>query len=107
MTEAEFQAQVIDVARYRGWMVMHQRPAQIRTGRWITAVQGDAGFPDLVLARPMAGELIFAELKKEGGRVSPLQKAWIRTLMATGAETYVWYPSDMLEIITRLSRSNT
>jgi len=44
MTESEFQAQVIDVARYRGWMVMHQRPAQIRTGRWITAVQGDAGF---------------------------------------------------------------
>jgi len=30
MTEAEFQAQVIDVARYRGWMVMHQRPAQIK-----------------------------------------------------------------------------
>ncbi len=107
MTEADFQAEVIDVARCHGWMVMHQRPAQIRTGRWITAVQGDAGFPDLVLARPVAGELIFAELKKQGGRVSALQKTWIRTLAATGAETYVWYPSDMLDIITRLSRSNT
>jgi len=106
VTEAEFQAQVIDLARYFGWKVMHQRPAQIRTGRWVTAIQGDAGFPDLVLARPTAGELIFAELKKEGGRISALQKAWIRTLTATGAETYVWYPSDMLEIITRLSRSN-
>jgi hypothetical protein len=107
MTEAEFQTQVIEIARYRGWMVMHQRPAQIRTGRWITAVQGDAGFPDLVLARPVAGDLIFAELKKEGGRVSALQKAWIRTLSLTGAEAYIWYPSDLTEIITRLSRSNT
>jgi len=106
MLESEFQAQVIDIARLRGWMVMHQRPAQIRTGRWITAVQGDAGFPDLVLARAHHGDLIFAELKKEGGRVSPLQKAWIRTLIGTGAEAYIWYPSDLPQIITRLSRSN-
>lgn len=106
MLESEFQTQVIKIARLRGWMVMHQRPAQIRTGRWITAIQGDAGFPDLVLARPRLDDLIFAELKKEGGRISPLQKAWIRTLIAAGGEAYVWYPSDLPEIITRLSRSN-
>jgi len=105
MTEAEFQSAVIEVARLRGWLVMHQRPAQIRPGRWATAIQGDAGFPDLVLARPRAGELIFAELKREKGRVSVMQKVWLRTLAAAGAEAYLWYPSDMPEIITRLSRS--
>ena len=107
MTEAEFQAQVIDIAQFRGWKVMHQRPAMGRNGRWITAITGDAGFPDLVLARAVPGDLIFAELKKEGGRVSALQAAWIRTLAATGAEAYIWYPSDMTEIISRLSRSMT
>ena len=106
MTEAEFQTQVIEIAQLRGWMVMHQRPAQIRTGRWITAIQGDAGFPDLVLARPRLGDLIFAELKKEGGRISPLQKAWLRTLHDAGGEAYIWYPSNLPAIITRLSRSN-
>lgn len=105
MTEAEFQSAVIEVARLRGWLVMHQRPAQIRPGRWATAIQGDAGFPDLVLARPRVGELVFAELKREKGRVSVMQRVWLRTLAATGAEAYLWYPSDMPEIVTRLSRS--
>lgn len=107
MTEAEFQAQVIDIARFRGWKIMHQRPAMGRNGRWITAVTGDAGFPDLVLARAVHGDLIFAELKKEGGRISPLQASWIRTLASTGVEAYIWFPSDITEIISRLSRSMT
>ena len=58
MTESEFQSQVIEIAKYRGWKVMHQRPAMIRTGRWVTAIEGDAGFPDLVLARSIPGDLI-------------------------------------------------
>ena len=99
MTEAEFQAQVIDIAQFRGWKVMHQRPAMGRNGRWITAITGDAGFPDLVLARAVPGDLIFAELKKEGGRVSALQAAWIRTLAATGADSvedfYADVPDDL------------
>ena len=107
MTESEFQRQVIEIARYRGWKVTHFRPAQIRPGKWITPIEGDAGFPDLVLARPILGDLIFAELKKENGRLSTGQVAWTRTLIATGAEAYVWFPSDLPEIIKRLSRSKT
>ncbi len=45
------------------------------------------------------------EEKREKGRVSVMQRVWLRTLAATGAEAYLWYPSDMPEIITRLSRS--
>jgi hypothetical protein len=107
MTESEFQRQVIEIARYRGWKVTHFRPAQIRPGKWITPIEGDAGFPDLVLARPILGDLIFAELKKENGRMSAGQVAWTRTLIATGAEAYVWFPSHLPEIINRLSRSKT
>lgn len=105
MTESEFQSQVIEIARLRGWKVAHFRPAQIRPGRWATPIQGDAGFPDLVLSRGLDGDLVFAELKKEKGRLSAGQVAWIRTLIAAGAEAYVWYPSDLPQIINRLSRS--
>ena len=56
-----------------------------------------------MLARPRAGELIFAELKREKGRVSVMQKVWLRTLAAAGAAAYLWYPSDMPEIVARLS----
>lgn len=104
MSEAEFQSQVIEIARMYGWKVSHFRPAQIRPGRWATPIQGDAGFPDLVLAHPTRG-VLFAELKKEKGRLSAGQVAWIRTLIAGGAEAYVWYPSDLPEITSRLSRS--
>jgi len=104
MTEAEFQSQVIDVARLRGWMVMHTKPAQIRPGVWATPMQGNPGFPDLVLCRPVEGDLVFAELKKEGGRLSVGQKAWLTALRAAGAEVYVWYPDDMEAIVQRLGK---
>ena len=107
MTEAEFQSAVIEVARLRGWMVMHTRPAQIRPGRWATPLTGNPGFPDLVLVRPVHGDIVFAELKKEGGRLSVGQKAWLTALKAAGAECYTWFPNDMEAIVERLGRIPT
>ena len=85
---------VIGLARAYGWLVHHQRPA--RTGRgWRTAIQGDAGFPDLVLAR--GHRLIFAELKSQRGELSAGQKNWMVTLGDEDwPETTVWRPSDLL-----------
>lgn len=102
--EAEFQSAVIQAARYNGWRVHHTRTVQIRPGVWATPLQGDSGFPDLVLAHPDRG-VIFAELKSARGRLSPEQDRWIRTLVACGAEAYVWRPTDMVTILNRLSRS--
>lgn len=104
MTEAQFQAAVIDLARLCGWRVMHTRAAQIRPGVWATPIQGDAGFPDLVLCRPIQGDFIVAELKTETGRVSAGQHLWLRALDAAGVETYVWRPTDLPTIKTRLRR---
>jgi len=107
MTEAEFQNKVIEVARMYGWKVMHTRPAQMQSGRWATPIQGDAGFPDLVLARPRDGDLIFAELKATKGRVSIAQAAWLKTITMTRmAEAHLWYPDDLPKIIKRLARTN-
>jgi len=57
---------------------------------WRTAVQGDVGFPDLVLVRAPRGEvgarLIFAELKAEKGKESPEQTDWLDELFDTSIE---------------------
>lgn len=89
-TEDEFQKQVIELAQKRGWHVAHFRPARvIRKGKetWRTPVEGDKGFPDLVLARDRI--VIHAELKSDSGVVSPEQHAW---LMALGG--VVWRPKS-------------
>jgi hypothetical protein len=78
-----------------------------KRGRWVTAVQGDgAGFPDLVLAHSRWGQVIFAELKTEIGRLSLLQDKWISVLgkcqdkseLLLGVRVFVWRPSDIEEI---------
>jgi hypothetical protein len=106
LTEAEFQAHVVEVARMLHWRVAHFRPAMTRHG-WRTPVQGDKGFPDLVLVRGpgwgrTAPRVIFAELKSETGRVTPEQHDWLVELEAAGAEVYVWQPSDLQAIAETL-----
>lgn len=96
ISEAAFQAQVIHLAKLRGWRVAHFRPAQNSRGEWRTAVAGDgAGFPDLVLTRD---RVIFAELKSETGRTSYAQDAWLSALQAAGAETYIWRPRHWADV---------
>ena len=83
-----------------------------QSGKWSTPIQGDAGFPDLVLAHPQKG-VIFAELKSEKGKPTEAQMEWLEVLSnATyGCPTKsdhwlvrvcVWRPSDMDEIEARL-----
>jgi hypothetical protein len=93
MTESDFQKIVINLAKGAGWLVHHPMPAMNRRGVWATHELGDHGFPDLVLAHPK-GRVIFAELKSEKGRVSPLQSRWITTL-ELGAVVHVWRPADL------------
>jgi len=116
-TETEFLTTVIELAQFAGWKVAHFRPARTKDG-WRTAVAGDVGFPDLVLAK--SGSVIFAELKSQSGRVDTSQKEWLAALtdtdpdvwsgvqvaaVASGSEhfpqlfsVYLWRPSDMSEI---------
>ena len=93
MTEREFQRAVVELARLMGWRVQHTRPALTQRGRWLTPIQGDAGFPDLVLCRPP--RLIVAELKRVGGKPTAEQQAWLEALQAcAGVECYLWTPAD-------------
>jgi hypothetical protein len=105
ISERAFQQAVIELATMTGWKVNHQLPAQNGNGRWRTFTQGHVGFPDLVLAHPTRG-VIFAELKSAVGRVSEAQRIWLDTLELAGAEAYVWRPTDMPQIKTRLMKGN-
>lgn len=99
-----FTGQVIDLAHLRGWKVAHFRVAYSEKG-WRTAVQGDAGFPDLILARE--GHIIIAELKAEKGKLSEEQQAWFDALWGDRIHgewfeelcyTVCWRPSDWTSI---------
>ena len=91
ISEADLLNAVIELAHWRGWMVHHDRPARTAQG-WRTAVQGDVGFPDLVLVR--GSSLVFAELKSEKGKLTAAQEKWIAELRLHGSLVYVWKPSD-------------
>ena len=96
VTEADFTQAVIELAQFRQWHVTHFRPARTMKG-WATPLQGNAGFPDLVLAR--RGVVIHAELKTEKGRVTRAQMTWA---VALGSTYRLWRPSDMDDITREL-----
>lgn len=100
MTEAEFQSQVIDLARLFRWRVVAFRPARTAKG-WRTPVQGDAGFPDLVLAGTRSGvtRTLFVELKTDRGRLRPEQQAWAAAL---GPYWRCWRPVMWPDIVREL-----
>ena len=89
MTEEEFTDTVIQLAKLRGWMVVHHRPAHTERG-WRTLVQGDPGLPDLILARD--GIIWFIELKSARGQLSPVQKRWREHM---GERFLLWRPADL------------
>ena len=87
LSERDFQAQVVQLAKLTGWRVYHTYDSR----------RSNPGFPDLVLVR--APRVILAELKRERGRVTAAQREWGETLRACpGVEYYLWRPSDWDEI---------
>jgi len=77
--------------------------SQVRAARgWRTPVQGDGkGFPDNVLVRE---RVIFVELKRVGGKLSPDQRDWMDWLTQSGQECYVWTIDDMEDAVEVLRR---
>ena len=84
-TERQFADAVIEYAELCGWLV--KRDPMYR------ATAASPGFPDLVLARK--GQVIFAELKTEKGKLSQAQMCWGASI---GDDWHLWRPSDWPEI---------
>lgn len=108
LTEAQWQAQVVGLARFYSWVVYH--PPTNRPNARGRVQRVTAGFPDLTLARETRlgdgeVELIFAELKTDTGRLGPGQRDWLDLLgRVPGAEAVLWRPRDFEEVQTRLAR---
>jgi hypothetical protein len=93
ITEAQFQRDVEQLLTLHGYRWYHAPANKPVHGR-IQNIK--AGFPDLVAVR--GKRLLFIELKRQIGRLGPDQPEWLEALSRTGAEVYLWRPSDMLDI---------
>jgi len=94
MTEAALQTEVMKTCRQLGLRFFHCAIPQF----------SKAGFPDLVIVGP--GGVLYRELKRESGRVSTHQDAWLTDLTRAGQDARVWRPSDLVSgvIATELAR---
>ena len=92
-TEKNFQSHIEKQAKIHGWLYYHTH----RSDRSVK------GFPDLVLVRD--DRLMFWELKidEKRSKVTPHQQQWLDALAATGAETAVYRPSDIEEMLEKLA----
>lgn len=95
ITEKDWQNQVLKLAATCGWSWYHTHRSE----------RSPAGFPDLTLWG--RGRIIFAELKRETGELSPKQVEVITGLRANGAEVYVWRPRDLDEVALTLNSRST
>lgn len=99
--EDHFQQQVVELAHYTGWKIAHFRHARTKYG-WTTPAGVDGkGWPDLVLVRD---RILFRELKRDGGKLSPEQLQWLLDLEAAGQDARVWTPADWDDIQATLTR---
>lgn len=92
MTEADLQLRITDLCDLLGLAWHHE----------VDSRRSKAGFPDLVIVGCAGQGVVFAELKKDGGRVRPEQQWWQQRLAAAGVEAHIWTPSDWPTIETRI-----
>lgn len=107
-TERQFQKRVLLTARTLGWKVMHvgESTKRVRTkgGGYKTIPDPEvAGWPDLVLAHPQSGRLLFRELKTNTGKLTPGQTGWLELLIKCEEDAGVWRPKDWSRICDELS----
>lgn len=94
-TERDFQQRVVEYARIKGWLVY-----SIPDSRRATL----SGYPDLTLIRGFDRRLVFAELKRDKGRLSDAQENVLETLRRIGRfEVYVWRPRDWDDVVRILA----
>jgi VRR-NUC domain len=87
------------LARLHGWRV-YTIPDSRRASM--------AGYPDLTMWNVAQDRIVFAELKREKGKLSEAQQFVLKELLQiTSVETYVWRPSDWEFVVGVLSEKIT
>lgn len=96
LSEDDLLRRILDYAKLQGWLIVHYRPCKTAKG-WRTPLQGDAGAPDLILARN--SRVLLVELKSATGRATPDQVKWLQAL---GDHARLWKPKDWADILKEL-----
>lgn len=84
MSEVELLGHVRTLARGLSWLCYHTHRSD----------RSEPGFPDLVLIK--SGRMLVRELKREGGRTTAAQDAWLTAYAACGVDTGIWTPTDLV-----------
>jgi hypothetical protein len=82
ISEAQFQWEIVKLARRHGWAAHHHFDSR----------KSEVGWPDLVLIR--GPKIIFRELKVRGNTLSAAQANWIDLLIIAGQDAAVWTERD-------------
>jgi hypothetical protein len=95
--ESVLLSQVMAYAHMRQWHCWHDQATNAARrchdcGSYRRGPRNAPGLPDLILVR--RPRLLIAEIKAEGGRVTPAQRAWLDEFAACGIETHIWTASD-------------
>jgi hypothetical protein len=98
LTEAQWQQQVVGIAKQYRWTCFH--PVRNQPTARGHKQQTEPGWPDLVLLGH--SRALFVELKAEKGRVRPEQTRTLELLTAAGCETALWRPSDLPTVLDAL-----
>ena len=88
ITEAELREQIRDLSKIFGWKF------------WFcwTSIHSPKGMTDLILVRPP--RIVFAELKRDSGKLTESQGEWALLLKACpGVEYYCWRPNEFERIL--------
>lgn len=106
MSEAQWQATVIDLALTLHWRALHHHDSRRQVGtdeNGKPILVGDkdaAGLPDWLFIRERH---FFAELKREREQPTAKQQEVLEALRKAGAEVHVWHPSDWPEVVLALT----
>ena len=104
MKETAWYPQLVSLAHQFGWLVKHDRTVKTADGRHMTALMGDAGWPDFVFSHPARKLTVFREIKGPKTRIEPDQKKWLASLSASGLDVDIWrFPNDWPLAVALLS----
>lgn len=99
-TEDDLLTAILDAARLLKWRIYHVRRSDL------AIVQGDVGFPDVVLARN--GFVLFLEIKSDGGSPTEGQLRWMDALGGADLDAgrrhiaAIVYPRDLDRVLAFL-----
>lgn len=104
MIETDYYPKLVALAHQFGWLVEHHRTVKTASGKHMTAIMGDKGWPDFTFSHPRHKITLFREIKNKKTPVEPDQKKWLASLAASGLDVDIWrMPEDWPRAVAALS----